>query len=73
MGIAHCAERVRRSLGWIARDFLVRTDSASGRHRTRAIPVPPESIVHVGSLTHFDLLDHPLVYERLRAGLTPPA
>ena len=60
-------------LGWIAGDLLVRTDSASGRHRTRAIPVPPELIVHVGSLTHFDLLDHPLVYERLRAALTPPA
>ena len=52
---------------------MVRTDSAAGRHRTRAIPVPPESVIHIGGLNHFDLLDHPLVYEQLRRVLSSPA
>jgi pimeloyl-ACP methyl ester carboxylesterase len=56
---------VGRMLG----DLLVRVDSASGRHRTRTIPVAPESVVHVGGLTHFDLLDHPLVYEQIHRAL----
>ena len=54
-------------LGWAVGDLLVRTESAGGRHRTRAIPLPPESVVHLGPLTHFDLLRHPLVHERLRS------
>jgi pimeloyl-ACP methyl ester carboxylesterase len=56
-------------IGWIAGDLLVRTDSAGGRHRTRSIPLPPESIVHLGPLTHFDLLDNPEVYARVQAAL----
>jgi pimeloyl-ACP methyl ester carboxylesterase len=56
-------------LGWLVGDLLVRTESAAGRCRERTIPVPPDAVVHVGGLTHFDLLDHPLVYERLREAL----
>ena len=56
-------------LGWIAGDLLVRTDSAAGHHRTRAVPVDADSVVHIGGLNHFDLLDHPLVYEQLRRAL----
>jgi pimeloyl-ACP methyl ester carboxylesterase len=56
----------RHPLGWLVGDLLVRSESAGGRCRERTIPVPPESVVHLGGLTHFDLLDHPLVYERLR-------
>jgi pimeloyl-ACP methyl ester carboxylesterase len=57
-------------LAWIAGDLLVRTDSAAGRHRTRAIPVDADRVVHIGGLHHFDLLDHPLVYEEIRRALT---
>jgi pimeloyl-ACP methyl ester carboxylesterase len=56
-------------LGWLVGDLMVRTESAGGRCRERSIPVPPESVVHVGGLTHFDLLDHPLVYSRMRDAL----
>lgn len=53
-------------VGRLAGDLLVRTESAGGRSRQRSIPVDAGSLVHVGGLTHFDLLDHPAVYEHLR-------
>ena len=60
-------------LGWLAGDLLVRTESARGRCRERTIPVDDDCVVHVGSLTHFDLLDHPLVYDALRSALRQPS
>jgi pimeloyl-ACP methyl ester carboxylesterase len=57
-------------LGRLAGDLLVRTESAGGRCRERSIPIDEDSVIHVGGLTHFDLLDHPLVYEHLRRVLT---
>lgn len=59
----------RHPLGWIAGDLLVRTDSASGRHRTRRVAVPEDQVVHAGGLNHFDLLDAPAVYQHLRSVL----
>src|SRR6266545_311033 len=56
-------------LGRIAGDLLVRTESAWGRHRERPVPVPEGAVVHLGGLTHLDLLDHPLVYEQVRAAV----
>ncbi len=56
-------------LGWLVGDLLVRTESAGGRCRQRTIPVGEECIVHVGGLSHFDLLDHPMAYEILRGVL----
>jgi pimeloyl-ACP methyl ester carboxylesterase len=53
-------------LGALLGDLLVRTESAGGRHRERVIPVDAASVVHVGGLTHFDLLDHPLAYRVVR-------
>jgi pimeloyl-ACP methyl ester carboxylesterase len=53
-------------LGALFGDLLVRTESASGRHREHIIPVDPASVVPVGGLTHFDLLNHPLVYVAIR-------
>lgn len=53
-------------LGWLVGDLLVRTESAGGRCRERTIPLAEDAVVHLGGLTHFDLLDHPLVYARLR-------
>ena len=40
--------------------------SASGRSRTRRIPFEDEYGMHLGAATHFTLLNHPAVYERLR-------
>lgn len=62
----------RHPLGLALGDLLVRTESAGGRSRTHRIPVDPGSIVHLGGLHHIDLLDHPLVYEALRATLVRP-
>jgi len=59
-------------LGYLLGDLLVRTESASGYHRERLIPVDPASVVHVGGLTHVDLLDHPLVDGVLRDLLRTP-
>ncbi len=61
--------RPTHPLGRIAGDLLVRTESAGGRCRERSIPITTDSVVHVGGLTHFDLFDHPLVYEPLRGAL----
>ncbi len=74
-GATHCfvtatltrAERhpVARLLG----DTLVLVPSASGRSRTRRIPFDSEYGAHVGGTNHLALLNHPRVYERLRAWL----
>ena len=47
-------------------DTLVLVPSATGRSRTRRIPFDEEYGLHVGGATHFALLNHPAVYERLR-------
>ena len=49
-------------VGFALGDLLVRTESASGRSKTRVVPVPPESVRNVGGLNHFDLLDHPIFF-----------
>jgi pimeloyl-ACP methyl ester carboxylesterase len=61
---------VARLLG----DCLVLEPSASGRSRTRRIPFEAEYGMCIGRTHHIALLNHPLVYERLRKWLaTPPA
>src|SRR5205807_2429793 len=35
----------------------------------RAVPEPPQSVRNVGGLGHFDLLDHPAVYEVMRGAI----
>lgn len=61
---------VARLLG----DCLVPEPSASGRSRTRRIPFEAEYGMCIGRTHHIALLNHPLVYERLRQWLaTPPA
>jgi len=54
-------------------DLLVRFPSASGRGRRRRIPFALEHGRHVGGLNHFQLLNHPAVYEQLHAWLAPRA
>jgi pimeloyl-ACP methyl ester carboxylesterase len=59
----------KHRVGLIVGDLLVRTESAGGRSRTRSIPVPPESVVDLGGMTHFDLLHHVRVYDVVRDAL----
>jgi pimeloyl-ACP methyl ester carboxylesterase len=53
---------VSRLLG----DVLVLSPSASGRSRSRRIPFEAEYGMHLGPANHLALLNHPVVYERLR-------
>jgi pimeloyl-ACP methyl ester carboxylesterase len=78
-GATHCfvaatiTKSGRHPLGRLLGDCLVLESSASGRSRTRRIPFQAEHGLHVGGTHHIALLNHPLVYERLRAWLAPPA
>lgn len=63
----------RHPLGRLLGDTLVLVSSASGRGRTRRIPFEEGHGMHVGGATHFALLNHPAVYERLREWLRPRA
>ena len=59
-------------LGRLLGDFLVQPDSARGRSRDGGhIPFPVEHTRHFGGLHHFNLLNHPSVYEALREWLDP--
>jgi pimeloyl-ACP methyl ester carboxylesterase len=53
-------------LGIIAGDHLVRSQSAAGRGRSRHIPFDVEQGLTLTGLNHLDLLNHPLVYAKLR-------
>jgi pimeloyl-ACP methyl ester carboxylesterase len=74
-GATHCfvSATVTRSdrhpVGRLIGDTLVLKPSASGRSRTRRIPFEDEYGMHLGKATHFALLYHPAVYEKLRGWL----
>ncbi|HWF70977.1 MAG TPA: alpha/beta hydrolase [Mycobacterium sp.] len=57
-------------LGMIAGDHLVRSPSAAGRGRSRRIPFDADQGLTLTGLNHFDLLNHPVVYAKLRDWLT---
>ena len=71
-GATHCfvsatiTRSDRHPLARLLGDTLVLVPSASGRSRTRRIPFDEEYGMHIGGATHFALLNHPAVYERLR-------
>jgi pimeloyl-ACP methyl ester carboxylesterase len=71
-GATHCfvAATITRGgrdpVGRLLGDCLVLQPSASGRSRTRRIPFEEEFGMHVGGTHHLALLNHPLVYERMR-------
>jgi pimeloyl-ACP methyl ester carboxylesterase len=75
-GASHCfvSATVTRSdrhpVGRLIGDTLVLKPSATGRSRTRRIPFEEEFGMHVGGAHHFALLNHPAVYEKLRAWLS---
>ncbi len=60
----------KHPLGWIGGDFLVRAESAAGRMPDGRVAVAADEVVHVGSLSHFDLLDHPRVYAQIHRVLS---
>jgi pimeloyl-ACP methyl ester carboxylesterase len=69
-----CATLTRKPdgpLGRLVGDLLVLFSSGSGRggRRGRRIPLVEENGHHLGGATHFDLLNHPVVDEHLRAWL----
>lgn len=57
-------------LGRLLGDVLVLVPSASGRSRTRRLGFRDEDGRHLGGTHHLALLNHPAVYERLRAWLS---
>jgi hypothetical protein len=59
----------RHPLGVAVGDLLVREPSASGRGRVRHTQFPLENGRHFGPMNHFDLLNHPDVYDQMRRWL----
>ena len=57
--------------GSLVGDLLVRFPSAAGRGRTRNLPFEIDNGMHAAGLNHFQLLNHPAVYDQLRVWLTP--
>ena len=45
----------------------MRVPSAAGKGRRRKVGFAIEDGHHLGGLTHFDFLDHPAVYDQIRA------
>jgi pimeloyl-ACP methyl ester carboxylesterase len=74
-GATHCfvsatiTRSDRHPVGRMIGDTLVLKPSATGRSRSRRIPFEEEFGMHVGGAHHFALLNHPAVYEKLRAWL----
>jgi hypothetical protein len=74
-GATHCfvaatvTRDARHPVGRLLGDALVLEASASGRSRARRIPFRAEDGMHLGGAHHLGLLNHPAVYERLRAWL----
>ena len=74
-GATHCfvaatvMPEPRHPVSRLVGDFLVLEASASGRSRTRRIPFEAEHGFVLGGTHHIALLNHPVVYERLRAWL----
>jgi pimeloyl-ACP methyl ester carboxylesterase len=67
---ATISSRQRHPLGWIFGDLLVPPASAHGHHpRNRNVDFPRDHRYHLGNSHHFDLLNHPDVYDVIDACL----
>jgi len=64
---AHPDHLLGRAIG----DLFIQLPSASGTGRRRKIPFAVDKGRHLGGLHHFDLLNHPDVYDQLHHWLTP--
>jgi pimeloyl-ACP methyl ester carboxylesterase len=60
-------------LGMLAGDHLVRPQSAAGMGKSRRVPFAADHGLTLTGLNHFDLLNHPLVYAKLRDWLSQSA
>jgi hypothetical protein len=60
-------------LGMLAGDHLVRPKSAAGVGKSRRIPFAADHGLTLTGLHHFDLLNHPLIYAKLREWLSQSA
>jgi pimeloyl-ACP methyl ester carboxylesterase len=75
-GATHCfvAATIMKSehhpLSRLIGDLLVLAPSACGRSRSRRIPFEAEYGMHLGPAHHLALLNHPMIYERLRGWLS---
>jgi hypothetical protein len=71
-GATHCfiaatiMKDANHPLSRLLGDVLVLQPSASGRSRSRRIPFEAEYGMHLGPAHHLALLNHPVVYPRLR-------
>lgn len=54
------------ALGMVLGDHLVRPSSAAGRGRKRRLPFGDDAGLTMSGLHHFDLLNHPDIYAKLR-------
>jgi hypothetical protein len=59
-----------RAVGVILGDHLVRPHSASGAGKSRQIPFERAHGLTLTGLHHFDLLNHPAIYAKLREWLS---
>ena len=59
-------------LGTLLGDLLVRIPSSSGRGngKGRRIPFEVDNGCELNGLNHFDLMNHPAVYDQLRTWIT---
>lgn len=59
-----------RAVGLLMGDHLVRPRSAAGQGRSRRVPFESAHGLTLTGLNHFDLLNHPSIYDKLLAWIT---
>ncbi len=70
---ATLSQNAEGPVGSLVGDLLVRFGSASGKGRPeRTIPFEADNGRHLGGLNHFDLLNHPAVYQQILEWLERP-
>ena len=60
------------ALGHVLGDLLVRAPSAAGQGKSRRIPFEVDNGHAISGITHFDLLNHPAVYDQIRTWIERP-
>jgi hypothetical protein len=70
---ATLARHPRSLAAWVFGDGLVRVPSATGQGRNRTLGLAAGKGRRLSGAHHFQLLNHPLVYEQIRSALALPA